>query len=210
MQAFDKPTRPGHFGDKILISDFEKLDIMLGENNFDTVKWEESVNNNFSRGPESSNSNNFENDDENMHLNPEVINPGVNADFDRNSTTANSSAENNILSSELNSRISREMDEMMDSVSVQIQRAINYAISNQVLPQIWNAIMTGPGHMTKKGWNVQAERPETNPDVPRSEKVRNDLRREQTQFRQHNDQLADYNAYDNTAYHTNAHRQQLM
>ena len=52
------------------------------------------------------------------------------ADFDRNSVTAILSAEINRLSSELNSRISREMDEMMNSVSVQIQRAINDAISN--------------------------------------------------------------------------------
>ena len=86
-----------------------------------------------------------------MHLNPGVINSGVNADFDRNSATANSSAEINRLSSELNSRISKEMDEMMNSVSVQIRRAINDAVSNEVLPQIQNAVMAGPGHMTKKG-----------------------------------------------------------
>ena len=40
------------------------------------------------------------------------------------------------------------MDEMMNSVSVKIQRAINDAISNQVLPQIQNAIMAGSGHVT--------------------------------------------------------------
>ena len=44
-----------------------------------------------------------------------------------------------------------EMDEMMNSVLVQIHRAINDAISNQVLPQIQNVIMAGSGHMTKKG-----------------------------------------------------------
>ena len=84
----------------------------------------------------------------------------------------------------------------MNSVSVQFQRAINDAISNQVLPQFQNVIMAGPGHMTKKGWNVPAERPETNPEVPRSEKARNNLRSEQIQSRQKNDQFTDYNAYD--------------
>ena len=149
-----------------MLSDIEKLDMMLGENHFDTVEREESLNSNFARWPESASSNNFEKDDENVHLNLGVINSGVNTDFDRKSATANSSAEIIRLSSELNSRISMEMDELMNSVSVQIQRAINDAISNQVLPQFQNAIMTGPGHMTKKGWNVPTERPETNPEVP--------------------------------------------
>ena len=76
-------------------------------------------------------------------------------------------------------------------------RAINDAISNQVLPQIQNAIMVGSGQMTKKGWNVPSERPETNPEGLRSEKARNDLRSEQTQGRQHNDPLDEYCAYDN-------------
>ena len=40
---------------------------------------------------------------------------------------------------------------MMNNVSVQIQRAINDAISSQVLPQIQNAIMAGSGHVTQKG-----------------------------------------------------------
>ena len=186
-----------------MLSDIENLDIMLGENHFDAVERGESLNSNFARRSESANSNNFENDEENMHLNPGLINSGVHADFDRNSATANSSAEIIRLSSELNSRISRDLDEMMNSVSVQIQRAITDAISNQVLPQIQNSIMAGPGHMTKKGWIIPAERPETNPEVPRSEKARNDLRSEQNQFRQHNDQLADYNAYDTTVFESN-------
>ena len=37
---------------------------------------------------------------------------------------------------------------MMNSVSVQIQRAIYDAISNQVLPQIQNVIVAGSGHVT--------------------------------------------------------------
>ena len=61
---------------------------------------------------------------------------GKSTDHGQNSR---SSAEFNKLSGELNLRISREMDAMMNSVSVQIQRAINDAISNQILPQIQNA-----------------------------------------------------------------------
>ena len=88
------------------------------------------------------------------------------------------------------------MDEMMNSVSVQIQRAINVAISNQVLPQIQIAIKAGSGRMTKNGWDVPSERPEVNSEGLRSEKVRNDLRSEQTHGRQFNDHYDDRNAYD--------------
>ena len=125
-----------------MLSEIENLDIMLGENHFDTIEREESLNSNLSRRPEKADSNNFENDDENTYLNSGVINPGINANYGRNSV----SAENKRLSSELNSRISREMDEMMNSVRVQIQRAINDAIFNQVSPQIENVIMAGSGY----------------------------------------------------------------
>ena len=83
----------------------------------------------------------------------------------------------------------------MYSVSVQIQRVMNDAFSNQVLPPIQNAIMAGSGQMTKEGWNVPAVRPETNPKGLRSEKASIGLRSEQAQSRQHNDQSEDYNAY---------------
>ena len=109
-----------------------------------------------------------------MRRDQRVINPGTSADLDRNSVTANSSAEINRLSSELNSRISREMDEMMNSVGGQIQRAINDAISNQVLPQIQN--LAGSGHVTKKGWNVPPERPEPNPEVKRNLNAKKTIR----------------------------------
>ena len=64
------------------------------------------------------------------------------------------------------------MDEMMNSVGVQIQRAINDAISNQVLPQVQNAFKAGSGHMTRKGWDVPAERPETYTENYRIDKTR--------------------------------------
>ena len=67
---------------------------------------------------------------------------------------------------------------MMNSVSGQIQRAINDAISNQVLPQIQNAFKAGSGHVTQKGWNVPAERPETNTEDYRNDKFRSNSRSE--------------------------------
>ena len=85
---------------------------------------------------------------------------------------------------------------MMNSVRVQIQRAINDAISNQVLPQILNAIKAGSGQMTKNGWDIPPERPEINSEDLRREKVRNDLRSERTHGCQFNDRSDDHNAYD--------------
>ena len=78
-----------------MLSDIENLDIRLGENHFDTVEREETLDSNLARRPGGANSNNFENDDENTSLNSEVINPGINADYGRNSASANSSPEIN-------------------------------------------------------------------------------------------------------------------
>ena len=174
-----------------MFSDLENFDVMLGSRH---SKREESVNSNHARRPESVNSNLFENNEENLYLNPREAELGVDAELGRTSASANSSTEIIRLSSELNSRISREMDEMMNSVSVQIQRAINDAISSQVLPQIQNVLMAGSGHMTQKGWKVPAERPKKDPEVLRGENSRNNLRRERV--RNHLNEESMDNVYD--------------
>ena len=56
---------------------------MLGGNVFDMVEREEGLNSNLSRRPENANSNNFENDGEDIHLNRGIINSGIGANFDR-------------------------------------------------------------------------------------------------------------------------------
>ena len=86
------------------------------------------------------------------------------------------------------------MDEMMSSVSVQIQRAINDPFSNQKLSQIQNAFKVGSGHVTQKGWNVPAERPEINTEVTRNDKKRSNSRSEPVRIRL-GDNLLD-KAYD--------------
>ena len=105
---------------------------MLGENNFNETERDESLDSASVRRHDSVMSNNLENEGGSSysnHMNSNAVNG-------QNSTEVSSQAEINKLSSELNSRISSEKDEMMNSVSIQIQRAINDAISNQVLPQI--------------------------------------------------------------------------
>ena len=136
----------------------------------------------------------FENDGENLYLNHREMRLGNDTDPGQNSTSANSNAEINKLSSELYSRLSREMDQMMNNVNTQIQRAIIDVISYQILPQIQNALKDGSGHVTQIRWNVLAERPENNPEDYRSEKIRNNSRSEPTRNRL-NDDYTDQ-AYD--------------
>ena len=159
-----------------MLSDIENLDIMLGENHFDAREREGSLNSNLPRRYRSFARNESENGDGKMSRIQRTANSGINAQFDRNSATAISSAEINRLSSELNSRISREMDEMMNSVSVQIQRAISDAISIQVLPQIQNVILAGSGHGTRKGWDVPSERPEPIFEIQRNTNAKSNFR----------------------------------
>ena len=178
-----------------MLSDIENLDIMLGGNHFNTTDREGSLNSNLPRRSENFVRNESENEDGDIGENQRKINSRTNTECDRNSVTANSSAEINRLSSELNSRISREMDEMMNSVSVQIQRAISDAIRTQVLPQIQNVIMAGSGHRTRKGWEVPSEGPELISEVQRNLSAKNNLRNEQDE-NQLNNGYPDPNVHD--------------
>ena len=71
------------------------------------------------------------------------------------------------------------MDEMMSNVDTLIQRAINEAISSQVLPQIQNVIMAGSGRETRRGWEVPVERSEANAEEQRIPNAKADCRNEQ-------------------------------
>ena len=177
------------------LSDIENLVIMLGENHFGAQETEGSLNSNLPRRSRSFASNESDNEDENGGRSKRNIDSRMNAECDRKSITGDSSAEINRLSSELISRISREMDEMMNSVSVQIQRATNDAISTQVLPQIQNVIMARPGHGTRKGWDVPTERPELNSEVQRNLNAKSSLRNGQYE-NQLNDDYPDLKVHD--------------
>ena len=180
-----------------MLSDIENLDIMLGGDHFNRNERSESLNSNQARRPGSLFGDEFENEDENRSPNSRNDEPGPNAELGQNSVRGSSNAEINRLSSELNSRISREMDEMMNSVSVQIQRAISEAMSNQILPQIQNALMADSGHMTKERWNVPAERPEGYSEVLRNSDYRNNLKSKTLGDRQKDGFiLSDTRAYD--------------
>ena len=166
-----------------MLSDIENLDIMLGGSHFDRNERSESMYSNQAGRPESLFEDELENENENEFPNPGNNGPSPNTELGQNSIRESSSVEINRLSSELNSRISREMDEMMNSVSVQIQRAINEAISSQILPQIQNAVMAGSGQLTKERWNVPAERPEGYSEVLQNLEPRNNSKSKQANDR---------------------------
>ena len=159
-----------------ILSDIENLDIMLGGDRYNETGRERSLESNSVRRRESIMSNNLDNEGESLFSNCRNDEPRTSADFGQNSAEANSLAEINRLSSELNSRISREMDEMMSNVDTLIQRAINEAISSQVLPQIQNVIMAGSGRETRRGWEVPVERPEANAEEQRIPSAKTDCR----------------------------------
>ena len=162
-----------------ILSDIENLDILLGGNQYNEAERERSLDSNSVRRRESIMSNNLDNEGESLFSNCRNDEPRTRAGLDQNSAEANSLAEINKLSSELNSRISREMDEMMNNVGTQIQRAINEAINNQVLPQIQNVMMAGSGRETRRGWEAPVERPEINTEDRLNSNAKFNLRNEQ-------------------------------
>ena len=115
-----------------MLSDVENLDFILGGNHLEREKSEYS---NSIRRPGSPSYNAPENNEENRYPSSREKRSDNSADYGHNSAGTDSSAEFNRLSGELNLGITRELDEAMNSVSVQIQRTINDAISNQILPQ---------------------------------------------------------------------------
>ena len=178
-----------------MLPDIEILDVMQGTNHFSDIERDESLNSNLDRRPKSATSNVLENDHENTHMNSKITNPGNCVESDQNSAIANSSAEINRLSSELNSRLSRELDEMMGSVNTQIQKAFSDGISIQILPHIQIALSAGSGHLTHNRWNVPSERPEFSPEEAYGEKIKKNTRCEQRNGYQSGSQ-PNFRAYD--------------
>ena len=163
MSTIKKQKKTRKSREAEMLSDIENLDIMLGGNHLERVRSEFNP----IRGHDSLGYNAPENDEGNSYTNSRENRSTNSANYGHNSAGTDSSAEFN-----------REMDEVMNSVSVQIQRAINDAISNQVLPEIQNALRAGSGQMTQKGWNVSAEKPERNSEDNPSQKIRSSSRSE--------------------------------
>ena len=178
-----------------ILSDIENLDIMLGENHFNEIERGESLCGTSIRRQDSVASDNLENEGMNPYSDHRNSRVGTSAEYGQNSASVDSQVEINRLSSELNSRIFREMDEMMNSVSSQIERAINEAITSQVLPQIQNVMMAGSGIETRRGWETSVERPEFHPEIQQNPKTKTNLNNEQSENRRKGD-MTQRNVHD--------------
>ena len=65
-----------------------------------------------------------------------------------------SNSEFNRLSGDLNRRFTQEMGDFMGTVSSQIQRAINEAISVEILPQIQATLRSRQRQMPERRWDL--------------------------------------------------------
>ena len=63
------------------------------------------------------------------------------------------------------------MNALMNSVSLKIQRAMNAAMNEQVLPHFESSFRSVNGQPPHRGWNFPGERPERKTEVERSETV---------------------------------------
>ena len=137
-----------------MLSDIENLDVMLGGNHSGRDEGEIS---NHDRRPESPSYDTLLNQNSNSPLNSHEAQIRTYAQKGQTSRDADSSSEFNRLSGDLNQRIIREVSHFMSTVSSQIQRAINEAISDQILPQIQVTLKSGQGHVPERRWENPAK-----------------------------------------------------
>ena len=73
---------------------------------------------------------------------------------------------------EISQRLSQEMNGLMDTFNIQIQRAINEAINEQVLPQIQAFFRTLNEQTTQREGNVLRERSKRKSEIAFSHNIR--------------------------------------
>ena len=170
-----------------MLSDIENLDVMLGGNHLER---DESDISNYGRRPESpsydtllnqtsiSNPNSLETEFRALPRMAEVREKQIQAV----SVTG-------CQKKELSQRITREMSHFMSTVSSQTQRAINDAISDQIMPQIQATLKPGQGHVPERRWEDPARRLECRSEEALDRKFRSDSRDECSRFPNRNEDL---------------------
>ena len=138
-----------------MLSDIENLDIMLREN---SLKREGSESSNLGRRPESPSYDTLMNQSVQSHSNSREAEIRSYARNGHSMREFDSNGEFNRFSGELNQRIFQGMGDFMSSVSSQIQRVINEATNDQILPQIQATLKTGQGQIPERRWEIPARR----------------------------------------------------
>ena len=122
-----------------ILSDIENMDVMLGISENELA---DHISENMTHGSNSLQSNRNgtnsarrdNSSQENEFLNVDVGN------YQNLNGRVNRDANLDFLSGEMNNRISRELDNFMGTVNSQIQRAVEEAITSQILPQIRSSL----------------------------------------------------------------------
>ena len=172
--------------EEYLLSDIEHIDVMLGGNHLEK---EESETSNYGRRPECPSYVTLLNQYNNFHPNSHETEIRTYAQNGQSSIDVDSGCEFNRLSGEPNQRITKEMSDFMSTASSQIQRAINEAISDQILPQIQTTLKSGQGHMPERRWEDPARRPEYRSEEALDRRFRSDSRDEYHTFPNRNEDL---------------------
>ena len=133
-----------------MLSDIENVDVMLGGNQLER---DESETSNYGRRLQSPSYGTLLNQNSNSHPNSHETEIKTYAQNGQNSREVDSSSDCNRLSGGLNQRIPRKMS----TVSCQIQRAINEAISDQILPPIEASLKFGQGICLKEDGKTRLE-----------------------------------------------------
>ena len=121
-----------------MLSDYGNMDVMLGEGNSNSIERELDSLINVPEGPQDFRS--FPNR-ENSSQENEI------RDIDNRNEPVRESRlieSINMLSGEMNARMSREMETMMDLMQSQISSAISSAISERIIPEIQNMVENLP------------------------------------------------------------------
>ena len=155
MPTTRKQNKARKSKDVDMLSDVGNLYVTLGGNQ---SKRDESEISNYGRKPESPSYDTLLNQSSTSHPNSREIEIRTYTQNGQSSREADSGSEFNRLSGELNQRITTEMSDLMSTV----KRALNEAISDQILPRIQATLKSGQGHMPERRWeNIDLKKPWT-------------------------------------------------
>ena len=112
-----------------MLSDYGNMDVMLGDGNSDSIEIElDGLINAPERRQDFQSFPNRENSSQENEI----------RDIDNRNEPVSLIDSINMLSGEMNARMSREMETMIDFMHIQINRAISYAISERIIPELQN------------------------------------------------------------------------
>ena len=144
---------------------------------------------NFGRRPDSPGYDTSVNQNTNSHSNSREAEIRTCAQNGQSLREADSNSEFNRLSAELNQSNTQEVGDFESTVSSHIQRAINEAISDHILPQIQTTLRSGQGQLPERRWVVPVRGQGLRSENYSNRRFRSNSRDEFTMFPNRNEDL---------------------